>query len=213
MSSVSTEQVLVVPTELFHEIGYVQGFSDEASKYLTGLLQSDQVSYRPRGEMEEDPTFKQLIPYVIFRYTTPEGEQQVFEYTRGKGQGEKRLHSKKSVGIGGHISLEDRIDKNEGYHTTAYAEGMKRELQEEVTIGAEYTQYLAGIINDDTQPVGRVHLGIVHIFDVKEPVVKPNEKDLLEAQFTPVEELLDQLDQFETWSQICLEALFGNRSS
>ncbi len=57
--------------------------------------------------MEDDPSFKQLIPYVLFRWTDADGTVHLFEYLRGSGQGERRLHAKRSVGVGGHISSLD----------------------------------------------------------------------------------------------------------
>src|SRR3990172_11369342 len=68
MSVVATEMVLVVPTALFHELGYFQGFSADVSRYLPRLLEGREVEYLPRGRMEEDPSYKQLIPYVLFRW-------------------------------------------------------------------------------------------------------------------------------------------------
>ncbi|MCA9202393.1 MAG: hypothetical protein KDA59_05090, partial [Planctomycetales bacterium] len=90
MSIVHTEHVLVVPTQLLHDLGYFQGFHDDTDRYLERLLDAANTSYRPRDEMERDPSFKQLIPYVIFRHTDADGRVHVFEYTRGKGQGEQR---------------------------------------------------------------------------------------------------------------------------
>ncbi len=171
MSLVHTEQVLVVPTELFHRLGYFQGFSPEADRYLAELLSPKNTSYRPRGEMEEDPSFKQLIPYVIFRHRDKAGCEQLFQYTRGKGMGERRLHSKRSVGVGGHISIDDRSSAD----AVPYAEGMRRELDEEVVIDTPFTERCVGLINDDQTPVGQVHLGVVHLFDVEQPNVQPRE--------------------------------------
>jgi predicted NUDIX family phosphoesterase len=209
MAQVQTECVLVVPTELFHRLGHFQGFSTEVDRYLGQLFEPQHTSYRPRHEVEEDPSFKQLIPYVIFRYRDPQGRTLVFQYTRGKGQGEGRLHSKQSIGIGGHISLDDTATGENDHATTAYAEGMRRELAEEVTIGTRYVEQLAGLINDDESEVGKVHLGVVHIFDVESPNVQPLEADIIEAGFRPIENMLADTSRFETWSQICLEALFG----
>ena len=203
MSFVSTEHVMVVPTELFREIGYFQGFCSETNRYLERLLDSSVTSYLPRGDMEEDPSYKQLIPYCIFRYIDANGEQSVFQYTRGKGQGESRLHSKSSVGIGGHVSTLDAGDNS------PYREGMRRELEEEVDIRTEYKESCVGLINDDSNEVGQVHLGIVHILDVESPDVLPREDDIADAKFVSVSELLNDLERFETWSQICVEALFG----
>lgn len=206
MSDVHTERVLVVPTELFHRLGHFQGFCGEIDRYLTELFDGRHASYRPRREVEQDPSFKQLIPYVIFRYVDPQGGQSVFQYTRGKGMGEGRLHSKRSVGIGGHIS---QCDAESCLTNHPYEEGMRRELEEEVKIETPYSARCVGLINDDQTDVGRVHLGVVHLFDVERPEVYPRETDLLETGFRPVPEILSDLEGFETWSAICLKALFG----
>ena len=203
-TNVQTEQVLVVPTKRFHDLGHFQGFSGDTERYLDELLNPANTSYRPRSEMEEDPSFKQLIPYVIIRHIE-NGTTKIFEYTRGKGQGEKRLHAKRSVGIGGHISSDDEA-ADSSLHP--YEEGMRRELEEEVIIDSPYNQRCVGMINDDETPVGQVHLGVVHILDVESPTVRPREEDILACGFRPVGELLADLDGFETWSQICLKALF-----
>ena len=106
MTAIATEHVLVVPTPVFHALGHFQGFCGDTDRYLKGLLDPAHTSYRPRAAMEQDPTFKQLIPYVIFRHRDQAGRVSLFQYTRGKGQGEARLHAKRSIGIGGHISAE-----------------------------------------------------------------------------------------------------------
>ena len=204
MSIVETEQVLVIPTEHFRQLGYFQGFSTQAVDYLDKLLSPNVTSYRPRGEMETDPSFKQLIPYVIFRYIDPQGIAQVFHYTRGSGQGEERLHAKMSIGIGGHISLDDSYRAE----SCPYEEGMRRELEEEVVIRTDYDSQRVGLINDDATDVGRVHLGVVHIFDVVSPRVEPREADIQSATFCPVDELRAELHRMESWSSICFEALF-----
>lgn len=206
MSQVVVEQVLVVPTAAFHDVGHFQGFSPAAERYLQALLRPELVSYRPRPEMERDPSFKQLIPYCIFRHVDAAGRATVFEYTRGKGQGEGRLHSKRSVGIGGHISSDD-AGTTAG--ADAYREGLRRELAEEVFLEGAYTERCVGLINDDETEVGRVHLGVVHLFDLAEPSVRPRESEIIDCGFRPVEMLLADLNGFETWSSICLRALFA----
>ena len=206
MSLVQTERVLVVPTEEFRRIGYFQGFSTDVARYLEELFRPEHTSYRPRGEMESDPSFKQLIPYVIFRFVDEQGLTRVFQCTRGKGQGERRLHAKRSIGIGGHICVDDEASSK---NSAPYEEGMRRELAEEVVIQTPYRARLVGMINDDLTPVGSVHLGVVHIFDVERPDVQPRETEILDAGFRLADELLTQVEQFESWSQICLQALFG----
>lgn len=200
MSTASTtevEQVLVVPTALFHEIGQFQGFCADVDAYRKTLLDPSYTSYRPRNEVEEDPSFKQLIPYCIFR-----SGNEIFHYTRSKQQGEARLHSKRSVGIGGHISSVDQNGKSD-----VYREGMWREIQEEVHLEGKWTERCVGLINDDATEVGRVHLGVVHIFDLDTPQVRAREQSIILSGFANPAELVRQKDQFETWSQICLDYL------
>lgn len=206
MSQVQVEQILVVPTPVFHRLGHFQGFCADADRYLAELLKPENVSYRPRPEMEQDPTFKQLIPYCIFRYRDAAGVSHLFQYVRGKGQGEGRLHSKRSIGVGGHVSSDDAAP-----HVTSdpYREGLRRELAEEVHIDAPFSERCVGLINDDESEVGRVHLGVVHILDVEKPAVRSREVDLIESGFKPVSELMADLSGFETWSAICLRALFA----
>ena len=196
------EHVLVVPTLLFHEVGYFQGFCSPSEPYLKTLLDPAYTSYRPRHTVEEDPSYKQLIPYCIFRYS-----DQIFHYKRGKMQGEARLHSKRSIGIGGHISSGDRSPAG-----SPYLEAMRREIEEEVYLETDFRQQCAGLINDDQTDVGQVHLGIVHIFDLEAPKVRPREESIIETGFAPPAELTGHRDEFESWSQICLDHLFGSET-
>jgi len=199
------EHVLVVPTQIFHSLGYFQGFCTEIEKYRDVLLDSKNVQFRPRSEVEKDPGFKQLIPYMLFCHTDLSGNVSLFQYIRGKGMGESRLRQKRSIGIGGHISAEDRNQLSKD----VYREGMLRELHEEVVLHTTFTEQCVGLINDDSTEVGSVHLGIVHRLDVAEPNVVANETDLIESGFMPLAELRNCREQMETWSSICLDALFG----
>ncbi|MBT5019448.1 MAG: phosphoesterase [Planctomicrobium sp.] len=193
----TVEHVLVVPTALFHEIGHFQGYTTNIEPYLERLFDPAHMSYRPRPEVEEDPSFKQLIPYCIFRH-----EGKVFYYTRGSKSGEGRLHAKRSIGIGGHISAEDENSGSNVYHVA-----MQREIEEEVFLEAEFTQNCVALINDDETEVGKVHLGIVHIFDLKAAKVRPREESIILTGFEQPSNLTQSKEQFETWSQICLEFL------
>ena len=206
MSTVAEEKILVVPTALFHSLGYFQGFTTDVTRYLPQLLEGHDIDYRPRSQMEDDPSFKQLIPYALFRWVDADGTIHLFDYLRGSGQGERRLHAKRSVGVGGHISS---IDAAAGASSHAYREGMRRELDEEVIVDTRYSEQIVGLINDDETPVGQVHLGVVHLCEVDQPNIRPREADILDARFRPIDEILARLDQFETWSQIAVRALFS----
>jgi predicted NUDIX family phosphoesterase len=199
------EQILVIPATVIDAIGQISGFSRDVDRFLKPILASDQITFGRRGDMELDPSYKQLIPYVVLEHTDASGNVFVFTYTRGKGQGEARLHAKRSIGIGGHISQEDAAGGADPYET-----GMRRELAEEVTIRSEFRESRVGLIYDDSTEVGRVHLGVVHRFELATPDVESNEDDLSDAAFVPLEELRQNRGRLEVWSQICLDALYGN---
>jgi predicted NUDIX family phosphoesterase len=197
MSHSHAGRILVVPGTVLDRLGRFQGFSSEADRYLRVLLDSDLAEFRPRAEMEEDPGFKQIIPYVVFRC----GDA-VFCYTRGSSQGEARLHRLRSLGVGGHV---DEADADGRPTLDAYEMALRRELDEEVLIGSPGSLRRVGLINDDSTPVGQVHLGVVHVYDLDRPNVTPRESGLADTGFVSLGEVLAARESFETWSRICLE--------
>jgi predicted NUDIX family phosphoesterase len=194
----SDERVLVTPTALFHEIGVFHGFTPRVEEYLPRLLDPKNLSYRPRAEVETDPSFKQIIPYVVLRYSG-----QIFHYTRGKRTTESRLQALRSIGVGGHISADDAT-----LFDSPYREAMFREVAEEVRLETDYTERCIGLINDDSTAVGQVHLGVVHVFELQQPKVERREQALTRAGFAPLAELRAQRREFETWSQFLLDQDF-----
>lgn len=206
--STSEEQILVIPSEVLQQIAPFEGFTTDIDRYLGPILESQSLEFRPRGPMESDPSFKQLIPYVLLRYIDGTNVTHLFAYTRGSGQGEARLHAKRSIGIGGHISTEDAKPRPDQSDHGPYRNGMLRELTEEVRLETDYTEKCVGMIYDPTTEVGRVHLGVVHIFDLQTPSVFPNEDDICDTQFVPVADLHADSDRLEIWSQLALNALF-----
>lgn len=196
------EEILVIPAAVIDQIGQLAGFEADVERFLHPILQSDQLSFQPRSAMESDPSFKQLIPYVLLE-CREDGVTKLFSYTRGGGGGEHRLHALRSVGIGGHISREDAADGGDPYH-----QGMHRELAEEVHIDAGYEECCEGLIYDPSNEVGRVHLGVVHRFRLTAPRVTSREADLANGGFVAIEQLRDQWDRLETWSQLAIEALY-----
>jgi predicted NUDIX family phosphoesterase len=194
-----SERVLVVPAAEFDRLGRFQGFSGEAERYLGRLLTPELAQFRPRSQVEDDPGFKQIIPYVIFR-----SGDRVFCYTRGKSQGEVRLHRLRSLGVGGHVAEADA----DGRATLdAYELALRRELDEEVAIQSGGSIRRVGLINDDSNPVGQVHLGVVHLYELQQPAVTPREDGLAGAEFLPLAQIRELRSQFETWSQICIDQI------
>jgi predicted NUDIX family phosphoesterase len=191
----ATECVLVIPTRLLWERApRFHGFTPDITPFADVLFDPDSLLYLPRAVAEQDPTHKQLIPYVVLRW-----RDQVFHYTRGKSGTEARLRALRSIGVGGHICQEDA--GNAG----AYRTGMLRELAEEVVIGTTFTEHMIGLINDDRTPVGEVHLGIVHLLELEAPEVRRAEEALDACGLAEVSRLRAEVEQFETWSQFLLE--------
>ena len=193
------ERVLAIPTSHFQAIGVFQGFRLADAAYSKAILDPQHFGFHRRKDVETDPAFKQLIPYVILCC----GER-VFHYRRGAAGTEKRLLAMRSIGIGGHISEQDASGDGD-----AYTNGMARELREEVTFGAIARATLIGFINDDRTFVGSVHLGVVHRLELESEDVTANEAAIADAGFATVAELWAEREQFETWSQFALEALIA----
>jgi predicted NUDIX family phosphoesterase len=187
------EHVLVVTADHFRRLGGVHGLRPATADELARLLDPAHLSFRPRADVETDPSFKQLIPYVVLRWLG-----RLFHYRRGSAGTEARLRALRSVGVGGHVNPADAAGGD------VYRAGLLRELAEEVELRTAYTERCLGLIHDDRTPVGRVHVGVVHLFDLAEPAVTPREEGLTETGFAPLGELRQQGGEFETWSQFVL---------
>jgi len=196
-----SERVLVVPAAAFDRLGRFQGFSGEADRYLAALLAPGLARFLPRSEVEDDPSYKQIIPYVIFR-----AGDAVFTYARGLSGGESRLRRLRSLGVGGHVAEADADGRGT---LEAYEQALRRELDEEVDVRSPGAIRRVGLINDDASPVGRVHLGVVHLFDLDRPEVAPREDALADPEFVDVAGLAARRDEFETWSRFCIDALLA----
>lgn len=191
------ERVLCIPAAHYERLGPFLGFRRAEEAYRRALLDPAAFSFRPRSEVETDPRFKQLIPYVVLRF----GDE-LFHYRRGKAGTEKRLESLRSIGIGGHISEDDAAGGAD-----PYIAGMNREVTEEVAINGAYSESLLGFIHDDRTPVGSVHLGVVHLYELGNRDVRPREDALANAGFASLQSLMIQRQEFETWSQFAFDAL------
>ncbi len=194
------EHVLVIPRALFDSLGSFQGFQSDAQRFLPALLDTANNFFMERPAAEQDPTHKQIIPYSIFHHAG-----RYLCYTRGGKSGEKRLVAKRSIGIGGHINPVDQTQAHLGEQT--YFNGVEREIAEELRIAGAHTQRVIGLINDDSNEVGQVHLGVVHLFDLDSDDVASNEDAIQDLQFVPLAELIAEAEGLETWSRICVEHL------
>jgi predicted NUDIX family phosphoesterase len=194
------EMILVIRRTLFDELGAFQGLSFDVERWLPALLSRENNFFMPRAAAETDPSFKQIIPYVLLVH-----ENRVLHYVRGKKAGEQRLVAKGSIGIGGHMN-----DGDEGLFAldrAAYDAGVQREVCEELKIDSAYRNRAVALLNDDSNEVGRVHLGVVHIFTLENDQVRKGEAMITDLQFLDRDQLVSRRDMMETWSQICLDAL------
>jgi len=151
--------------------------------------------YLDRAAAEEDPTHKQLIPYVVVR-----NGASVFLMQRTNAGGDARLHGKASIGVGGHLNP---VDKGED----ELMAGLRREWAEELVADWEPEFRLVGLLNDDSNPVGSVHLGIVFEVDAAGRAVDVRERDKLSGAFADTDALRASWDRLETWSRLAAEAL------
>jgi predicted NUDIX family phosphoesterase len=194
------ENVLVIKRQLFDELGSFQGLNFEPQKYLKAILSRGSNFFIPRPKAETDPAYKQIIPYVLIGF-----EKRVLHYVRGKKAGEQRLVAKGSIGIGGHMNETD--ESLFAVDDQAYRAGVEREVNEEINIASPFEDRVVALLNDDLTEVGRVHLGIVHIFKLKEPKVQKREAMITGLTFLTRDELVARRESLESWSQICLDSL------
>jgi len=194
------EEVLVVPADVLFRDGEWFGFTTRMRTFHMILDDPRFLEFRPRRDVETDPSVKQLIPYAILK----RGDE-VFAYRRGKAGGEKRLHDLWSIGVGGHISREDG-----DAGTKAYEVGFLRELDEEVQIVGDYHHRILGLLYDPRTPVGAVHVGVVHIVEVAGEVAG-RDPSLANASFRSLSVVAQDFDRLETWSQFVIEPLSSGR--
>jgi predicted NUDIX family phosphoesterase len=196
------ENVLVVPTVKIAPFLTGAFSSTNLDKALEFILGNH--SFRSRAIVEEDPSFKQIIPYVVIKH-----QDQYLLARRTNRQTESRLHGKYSLGIGGHIN---DLEKP-GVAEDVIQAGLERELNEEVELlGTRVSLRLAGIISDDSTPVGTVHLGLVFILQTDSPRFSIRETELMTAEWAPIETLRERFTLLESWSQIVFQNLIEAKS-
>jgi predicted NUDIX family phosphoesterase len=189
--------ILVIERKHIPEPLLKQGFNPASESLVKSLLENPQLFFMQRDLAENDPNYKQLIPYVVFQ--SPKG---FFSYQRGKASSETRLRMLRSLGVGGHIEKEDGdIGQN------SYIKGLWRELKEEVGIDPSNNIKLLGFINDDSNDVGKVHLGIVHLYQLETSDLESKELNLTDCKFSSISKIKEEEESFETWSRLLIPFL------
>ncbi len=194
------EMVLTVSRAHFDALGAFQGLCFDVDRYLPALLDRRHNGFLPRARAEADPAFKQLIPYVLLVHGG-----RVLHYVRGRKGGESRLHARGSIGVGGHLN--DADETLFSWDADAYRAGVAREVAEELVLQTAYRERVAALLNDDANEVGRVHLGVVHVFELETDRVAARESAITRMEFLPPEGLRARRGDLETWSQLCVDRL------
>jgi len=196
------EQVLVVEREVVEREGMFHGLMFDVQRYVDQLFAAGVPRFMRRSQAETDPDYKQIIPYVIMTHGG-----KYLSYVRGRRAGETRLVGNRSIGIGGHINPGDNLPLFATDFYDAYVTAVEREVSEEVIVDAGHTDRVVALLNDDSNPVGQVHLGIVHCWMLNAPSVTRREQMITQLSFMTPAELRAARDSMETWSQLCLDGL------
>jgi predicted NUDIX family phosphoesterase len=203
------EFVYVVKRYDLFDLEFPHGFRAAGEEGFSFQACMDRILRRgffmERRFAENDSGFKQIIPYSLLVH-----DDRVLLLTRTSKQGEARLHHKKSVGVGGHINPVDGLE-------SPLQNACRREIEEELQVDEAYEPAPIGIINDDSNPVGSVHFGVVHAVRLKLGKVRVREQAMMTASMVPMEDLAAMAERkeenFETWSSLIIASMNSWRNA
>jgi predicted NUDIX family phosphoesterase len=197
MSALLQEQILVIKrATLFAEHPAWHGLSSEMINPVLQIIAEHQESM-PRHAAEVDPTYKQIISYMVF---TCDGK--LFVMQRKNKANEQRLANKLSIGIGGHMRQKD-------LQGDSLFDWIHREFDEEVSFEGNLQMHTLGILNDDSNEVGQRHLGIVALLKGDNDQIALQGNELKSGELLSMEECFERFDEFESWSQLVLKELIS----
>ena len=185
------ERVYIVPRSAVPDQADWHGLRTDGLDAFVAALERD-GRYEPRDRMEQDPSCKQVIPYLVLR----DGPR-YFLMQRTTGGGDARLHGLYSIGVGGHLNPGDG----------GILGGLEREWREELVADFVPEFRLVGLLNDDTTEVGAVHLGAVYVADAAGRPVAIRETDKLTGVFVEAAAVAEVADRLETWSRLVFDHL------
>ena len=196
----TSEQVLCVKREDMFPDGAWHGFVSQDLDRHQALIR-ERHFFKSRAEVENDPGYQQIIPYVVFRH-----DGRYFLTHRLRASSEKRLRKQYSLGIGGHINPGD-LEAGD-----PILDGLRREWGEEVIYDGKFEAQLIGLLNDDSSPVSKVHLGVVFLVDGDSPNISIRETDKLAGELLTLDEMRIYYLGMESWSQMVYDRLAGGAS-
>ncbi|HZK74123.1 MAG TPA: NUDIX hydrolase [Clostridia bacterium] len=193
--SAATEQVLCVKRGDMFPDGAWHGFVSDGLERHQAIIREHHF-FMARAEVEDDPNYQQIIPYVVFR-----NGDRYFLTHRLRASSEKRLRKQYSLGVGGHINPGD-LEAGD-----PILDGLKREWEEEVEYDGRFEAKLIGLLNDESSPVSKVHLGVVFLLDGDSPNISIRETDKLAGELLTLEEMRIYYLSMESWSQMVYDRL------
>jgi len=181
-----------------------QGFISANVIDYKSLLSYENIWFGPRNILENDFSFRQIIPYIIIKKNNL-----IAAYYRGSKGGEKRLHGRLSIGFGGHISIADLIIQENTINVNQTIENSAiREIREEIKNINVIKKSLVGFIKNNEEDVSKVHFGVVEIWDILDDKLSSNDNTVENIQYIKINKLINYIDEFEDWSRICVNVIF-----
>ena len=193
--SPTSEQVLCVKREDIFPDGAWHGFVTDHLERHQAVIR-ERHFFMARAEVEDDPSYQQIIPYVVFRH----GDRYFLTH-RLRASSEKRLRKQYSLGVGGHINPGDLEGGD------PIQDGLKREWEEEVVYEGSFEAHLIGLLNDESSPVSKVHLGVVFLVDGDRPEIAIRETEKLAGELLTLNEMRIYYLGMESWSQMVYDRL------
>jgi predicted NUDIX family phosphoesterase len=193
--SPASEQVLCVRREEIFPDGAWHGFVSDGLERHQEVIRK-QHFFMSRAEVEDNPNYQQIIPYVVFRH----GDRYFLTH-RLRASSERRLRKQYSLGVGGHINPGDLSGGD------PIQDGLKREWEEEVIYEGSFETHLIGLLNDESSPVSKVHLGVVFLVDGDRPEIAIRETDKLAGELLTLHEMRIYYLGMESWSQMVYDRL------
>ena len=194
----TVEQVLCVKRDDIFPDGAWHGFITDGLERYQRVIRENHF-FMPRPDVEEDPSYQQIIPYVVFHH----GDRYFLTH-RLRASAERRLRRQYSLGVGGHINPSDIEGGGD-----PILDGMRREWQEEVIYQGRFHAELIGLLNDESAPVSKVHLGVVFLIDGDTPNIAIRETTKLAGELLTLAEMRIYYLGMESWSQIVYDRLVG----
>lgn len=200
--------ILVFDSKRLDELGYFHTINKDFQTYINGILKVDQPVFMPRGRVEGNPSYKQVVSYVLISY-----KGKLLRFTRHEYKRNRNLElidGKYSLGFGGHVQAEDLNLFTVGDNDSGYTASLYRELREETGIEKQDIKEIKtiGVLNDDSTIKGKCHFAFLHLAELATPKFKDTEKWVIKPELVSFEQIKSEFENYEYWSKLCMQHYF-----